>query len=97
MARSFGTCLQLPLSDEVLLDVIGKAKDWAMMNGAAMRPRNAVNSSALQVGLDFLLGKTSFASNVPSPNREFAPLFPISTAADTFFSQKIEQFLLIFV
>lgn len=60
MSRSFGTCLPLPLNEEVLVDLIGKAKDWAMMHGAAMRPRNAVNSSALQVGFCCCNRKLSF-------------------------------------
>lgn len=42
-------CIPLPLDENVLTDVIEKAKDWALMHGAAMRSKAAFSSDALQV------------------------------------------------
>lgn len=42
-------CIPLPLDANVLNDVIEKAKDWALMHGAAMRSRAAFSPDTLQV------------------------------------------------
>lgn len=43
-------CIPLPVEENVLIDVVSKAKDWALMHGAAMRSKSDFNSDALQVG-----------------------------------------------
>lgn len=42
-------CIPLPLDDNVLEDVVAKAKDWAIMHGAAMRSKTDFNPDTLQV------------------------------------------------
>lgn len=42
-------CVELPLPDEVLMDVIEKGKDWALMHGAGLRSKANFNPDALQV------------------------------------------------
>lgn len=42
-------CIPLPLDDKVLEDVVDKAKDWAIMHGAAMRSKTDFNPDTLQV------------------------------------------------
>lgn len=43
------SCIQLPIQEEVLVEVIEKAKDYALMHGAAMRSKDNFSSDALQV------------------------------------------------
>lgn len=43
------SCIQLPIQDEILVEVIEKAKDYALMHGAAMRSKDNFSSDALQV------------------------------------------------
>lgn len=43
------SCIPLPLDETVLADVVAKAKDWAIMHGAAMRSKADFNPDALQV------------------------------------------------
>lgn len=43
------SCIPLPLDEKVLNDVVEKAKDWALMHGAAMRSRSDFSPDALQV------------------------------------------------
>lgn len=43
------TCIPLPINNEQLLDVVVKAKDWAVMHGAGMRTKNNYNPDGLQV------------------------------------------------
>lgn len=43
------SCIPLPLDEEVLREVAGKAKDWALMHGAAMRSKDNFSPDALQV------------------------------------------------
>lgn len=38
-----------PIADEQLRDIVVKAKDWALMHGAGMRPKNAFNPDTMQV------------------------------------------------
>lgn len=42
-------CIPLPLDESVLHDVVEKAKDWALMHGAAMRSKAEFSPDALQV------------------------------------------------
>lgn len=42
-------CLEVPLEDSVLKDVIEKSKDWALMHGAALRSKANFSMDALQV------------------------------------------------
>lgn len=43
------SCIPLPLDEKALADVVDKAKDWAIMHGAAMRSKNEFNPDGLQV------------------------------------------------
>lgn len=43
------SCIPLPLDETVLAEVVAKAKDWAIMHGAAMRSKADFNPDALQV------------------------------------------------
>lgn len=45
----FQSCIPLPLPEKELLDVVEKAKDWALMHGAAMRPKANYSPDSLQV------------------------------------------------
>lgn len=51
-------CIPLPLDDNVLEELIEKAKDWALMNGAAMRSKTAFNKNTLQFAPFMLLPST---------------------------------------
>lgn len=42
------TCVNLPVENEELRDLVEKAKDWALMHGAAMRSKTQFNSDSLQ-------------------------------------------------
>ncbi|GLH08441.1 uncharacterized protein GBIM_13680 [Gryllus bimaculatus] len=44
----FEPCISLPLEPSVLEDVVPKAKDWALMHGAAMRSKTNFNPDSLQ-------------------------------------------------
>ncbi|CAB3365664.1 Hypothetical predicted protein [Cloeon dipterum] len=57
-------CLQLPLDNKLLENVIEKAKDWALMHGACMRSRTNLNKDVLQFA-PFVLLPSTF------PRREF--------------------------
>lgn len=41
--------IPLPLDEEILKDVIGKAKDWALMHGACIRLRDNFSTEFLHV------------------------------------------------
>jgi len=43
-------CIRLPLPEEELLEVTAKAKDYAIMHGAAMRSKTAFSPDSLNVG-----------------------------------------------
>ena len=43
------SCIPLPIDEATLNDVVEKAKDWALMHGAAMRPKNNYSQDSLQV------------------------------------------------
>lgn len=42
-------CLKLPLSNDLLLEVTSKAKDYAIMHGAAMRSKTNFSPDSLNV------------------------------------------------
>lgn len=42
-------CLKLPLSNDLLLEVTSKAKDYALMHGAAMRSKTNFSPDSLNV------------------------------------------------
>lgn len=42
------TCVRLPIQDDILKEVVNKAKDWALMHGAAMRPKTDFNPDIVQ-------------------------------------------------
>lgn len=42
-------CLKLPLSNDLLLEVTSKAKDYAIMHGAAMRSKTNFSQDSLNV------------------------------------------------
>lgn len=43
------SCIPFPIAKEQLLDVVDKAKDWALMHGAGMRSKAAFNPNIMQV------------------------------------------------
>uniref|UniRef100_A0A2M4CU33 Glutathione synthetase n=1 Tax=Anopheles darlingi TaxID=43151 RepID=A0A2M4CU33_ANODA len=53
------SCIPLPLDEAQLVDVVEKAKDWALMHGAAMRSKQNFNPDALQFA-PFILTPSSF-------------------------------------
>ncbi|XP_049537858.1 glutathione synthetase-like isoform X4 [Anopheles darlingi] len=53
------SCIPLPLDEAQLIDVVEKAKDWALMHGAAMRSKQNFNPDALQFA-PFILTPSSF-------------------------------------
>ncbi|XP_017085423.1 glutathione synthetase isoform X1 [Drosophila eugracilis] len=57
-------CIQLPLPEEELLEVTAKAKDYAIMHGAAMRSKTAFSPDSLNFA-PFVLVPSSF------PRKEF--------------------------
>lgn len=58
------SCIPLPIEENRLLDIIEKAKDWAIMHGAAMRSKANFSPDALQFA-PFILTPSSF------PRKEF--------------------------
>lgn len=48
-------CLKVPLPESQLLEVVEKAKDWALMNGAALRSKDHFSKDILQVAPFILL------------------------------------------
>lgn len=42
-------CLPIPLPEDQLQDVIEKARDWALMHGAAIRSKTSFSVDTLQV------------------------------------------------
>ncbi|XP_018798619.1 PREDICTED: glutathione synthetase-like isoform X2 [Bactrocera latifrons] len=57
-------CVPLPIAERTLIDVTEKAKDWAIMHGAAMRSKTNFSSDALNFA-PFILMPSSF------PRKEF--------------------------
>ncbi|XP_055914071.1 glutathione synthetase-like isoform X2 [Eupeodes corollae] len=58
------SCVQFPIDDKTLLEVVPKAKDWALMHGAAMRSKTKFSPDALNFA-PFILTPSSF------PRKEF--------------------------
>ncbi|XP_062537030.1 glutathione synthetase-like isoform X1 [Armigeres subalbatus] len=60
------SCIPHPIEEGRLLDVVEKAKDWAIMHGAAMRSKTSFSPDALQLSIaPFILTPSSF------PRKEF--------------------------
>uniref|UniRef100_A0A1B6I2J5 Glutathione synthetase n=2 Tax=Homalodisca liturata TaxID=320908 RepID=A0A1B6I2J5_9HEMI len=57
-------CLHLPLSQELLADIVDKAKDWALMHGACMRSKTNFSTDSLNFA-PFTLLPSAF------PRKEF--------------------------
>ncbi|XP_038108082.1 glutathione synthetase isoform X3 [Culex quinquefasciatus] len=66
------SCIPLPLDEARLLEVVEKAKDWAIMHGAAMRSKADFNPDALQFA-PFILTPSSF------PRKEFEKAVALQT------------------
>ena len=45
----FASCVPLPIEQKNLINVIEKAKDWALMHGVAMRDKNHFSKDVIQV------------------------------------------------
>ncbi|KAJ0171391.1 hypothetical protein K1T71_012941 [Dendrolimus kikuchii] len=58
------TCVPLPLEQKVLVNVIEKAKDWALMHGVGMRDRKHFTKDSIQIAPFVLLPS-------PFPKTEF--------------------------
>ncbi|XP_028175876.1 glutathione synthetase-like isoform X1 [Ostrinia nubilalis] len=58
------TCIPLPLDHKVLVNVIEKAKDWALMHGVGMRDKKQFNKDSIQIAPFVLLPS-------PFPQTEF--------------------------
>lgn len=43
------SCIPLPIDDATLEDVVQKAKDWAIMHGAAMRTKDNFSEDSVVV------------------------------------------------
>ena len=41
--------IDFPIDSEILIEVVSKAKDWALMHGAGMRSKTNFNSDVLYV------------------------------------------------
>uniref|UniRef100_A0A1L8E4X9 Glutathione synthetase n=1 Tax=Nyssomyia neivai TaxID=330878 RepID=A0A1L8E4X9_9DIPT len=65
-------CIPVPIPEEQMLDVIDKAKDWALMHGAAMRSKINFNPDAMQFA-PFVLVPSSF------PRKEFEKAVNLQT------------------
>lgn len=66
------SCIPLPVDEAKLLEVVEKAKDWAIMHGAAMRSKTDFNPDALQFA-PFILTPSSF------PRKEFEKAVTLQT------------------
>ncbi|XP_053617983.1 glutathione synthetase-like isoform X1 [Plodia interpunctella] len=58
------SCVPLPLENKVLVEVIEKAKDWALMHGVGMRDKKHFNKDVIQIAPFVLLPS-------PFPRTEF--------------------------
>nr|CAD7606392.1 unnamed protein product [Timema genevievae] len=58
------SCIPLPLGDDVLEEIVDKARDWALMHGAAMRSKDNFSKDLLQLAPFVLLPS-------PFPRKEF--------------------------
>ncbi|KAK4884541.1 hypothetical protein RN001_000812 [Aquatica leii] len=62
--HKFQSAIPLPLTDVVLKDVVKKAKDWAIMHGAAMRSKTKFSEDSIQFAPFVLIPS-------PFPKKEF--------------------------
>lgn len=53
------TCIPLPVEENELREVVDKAKDWAVMHGAAMRSKTNFNADTVQFA-PFILVPSTF-------------------------------------
>lgn len=47
-------CISIPIPEPELLEVTEKAKDWAIMHGAAMRSKTNFSPDSLNVSNNFI-------------------------------------------
>lgn len=47
------SCIPFPIDETTLNDVVQKAKDWALMHGAAMRSKANFSEDSLQVSVQY--------------------------------------------
>lgn len=48
MSSYLPSCINLPIEQDILIDLVEKAKDWALMHGVAMRSKSDFNSNAIE-------------------------------------------------
>lgn len=48
------SCINFPIEKEKLLDIVEKAKDWALMHGVGLRSKANFNTDVMQV-MEFVL------------------------------------------
>ncbi|XP_026750421.2 glutathione synthetase-like isoform X1 [Galleria mellonella] len=68
----FASCIPLPLEHKVLVNVIEKAKDWALMHGVGMRDKKHFTKDAIQIAPFVLLPS-------PFPRTEFTKAIELQT------------------
>lgn len=52
------SCINLPLNQDVLEEIVSKAKDYALMHGVCMRSRVNFNPDSLQVSRRIFQGRS---------------------------------------
>lgn len=57
------SCISFPIDEATLNDVVQKAKDWALMHGAAMRSKANFSEDSLQVTVQSSLAKFAYVDN----------------------------------
>ncbi|XP_017780713.1 PREDICTED: glutathione synthetase-like isoform X1 [Nicrophorus vespilloides] len=72
MENQLPSAIPLPIPRDQLKDIVEKAKDWALMHGAAMRPKNNYNPDTLSFA-PFILTPSAF------PRKEFERAVQIQT------------------
>lgn len=55
----------IPIDDKILIDVISKAKDFAIMHGSAMRSKSEYSPDSLQVNLELFFFSFFFDFQAP--------------------------------
>lgn len=63
----------IPIDDKILIDVISKAKDFALMHGSAMRSKSEYSADSLQFA-PFILTPSSFPRNEFKKAVEIQPI-----------------------
>lgn len=73
MSNSYlASCINFPIERDVLLDVVEKAKDWALMHGVGLRSKANFNPDIMQIA-PFTLVPTAF------PRQEFEKAVRLQT------------------